>query len=268
MLLRTLATAALTLSIATPSHAQFRGLIDHLKSKVSDEVGRQIDADAANDDDGQTEAAHQSLAITSGFDFTRGARPLVHDSFGATPVGSMPKAWKTNGSGEIVTVASIPGSWLVLQPFATYKLAAPVALPQRFTVEFDLIAAADEVRDLNSIVFGFAKDNSVREYISDAYNGGALNGVDIGYAGGSSVSSSATGYHHAVDIDLRSASNRVMHVAMAVDGDTVRVYLDGDKIGDAKLFDANAIKYFYISAPVSTEHGGKVLFGNFRIDAG
>jgi hypothetical protein len=59
----------------------------------------------------------------------------------------------------------------------------------------------------------------------------------------------------------------MMHVAMAIDGDTVRVYLDGDKIGDAKLFDANAVKYFYISAPVSTEHGGKVLFGNFRIDA-
>lgn len=266
MLFRTLATAALTLSIATPSHAQFRGLIDHLKAKVSDEVDHQIDADAANDDV-ETVGGHQSLAITSGFDFTRGTRPLVQDSFGATPVGSMPKAWQTNGSGEIVTVASISGDWLVLQPFATYKLAKPAALPQRFTVEFDLVAAADEVRDLNSIVFGFAKDNSVREYISDAYNGGALNGVTVGYAGGSSVSSSASGYHHAVDIDLRSASNRVMHVALAVDGDTVRVYLDHDKISDAKLFDANAVKYFYISAPVSTEHGGKVLFGNFRIDS-
>lgn len=252
--------------VTVPCQAQFNGVLDGLKNRVEDAVGRQIGGqqnDARPADGGEP---HRALHINAGFDFVRGATSIVHDDFASAAVGAMPRTWKTNGSGDIVTVDGIPGNWLALQDFATYKLTNAPSLPARFTVEFDIVGSADTSRDLNSLAFGFAKDNSVRAYIQDAYNEGAITTVQLGYSGDGSVSSSATGYYHSVDRDMRSTVNRVIHVSIAVDGDNEKVYLDRDKIADAKLFDGNKVKYFFISAPVDTDHGAKFLFGNFRID--
>lgn len=252
--------------LAVPCQAQFSGVLDGLKNRVEDAVGRQVGGQSPDVQSAGDGEPHRALRINTGFDFVRGATPIMHDDFAGTAAGAMPRTWKTNGSGGIATIDGIPGTWLALQNFATYKLTSPPQLPARFTLEFDVIGAADTSRDLNSLTFGFAKDNSVRSYIQDAYNDGAITTVDLGYAGDGSVSSSATGYHHSVDRDMRSTVNRVIHVSIAVDGDNEKVYLDNEKIADAQLFKGNAVKYFFMSAPVDTDHGARFLFGNFRID--
>src|SRR3546814_6371566 len=97
----------------------------------------------------------------------------------------MPPAWKTNGSGQIVASPDLSGKWLALQAFATYKLAAPPTLPERFTVEFDIVPVGDTLRDAGDVTFGFAADNSVQSYIQDAYNDGAITAVELNFAGDS-----------------------------------------------------------------------------------
>src|SRR3546814_13196634 len=95
----------------------------------------------------------------------------------------MPPTWKTNGSGQIVASPDLPGKWLALQAFATYKLTTPPTLPERFTVEFDIVPVGDTLRDAGDVTFGFAADNSVQSYIPAAYNHGAITPVELNFAG-------------------------------------------------------------------------------------
>ena len=257
----------LLLSVSTTANAQFSNFLDSMKSKAADQIRQRMDAGGRRQEGATTAAPERhSLIINQGFDFTAGTDQLVQTDFAEATVGSMPASWKTNGSGEIVTIQGVPGKWLKLQNFATYKLANSPQLPPRFTVQFDIIVATDVTRDVGFIHAGFAKDNSVRTYLQDAYNDGAINAVTLGYAGDSGVASSATGYHHPVMMDMGGYANRIMHVSIAVDGDNERIYVDRSKIADARLFNGNQAKYFFVSAPVSTEHDAKVLFGNFHID--
>lgn len=264
--IRSICVAALPLALIAfpvPASAQLGDLFNAVKNEVEREVrGTQ---------DGRTQAhANESggtprLRIEEGFGFTPGSTVLFQNDFSQTRLGAMPQGWKTNGSGAVVGVDGLEGRWLSLQSFATYKLTQPPQLPDTFTIEFDLVIAADEVRDVSAMPFGFTANNSVRSYVQDAYNDSGITVVNLNYGGSSSVASSATEYHHAFDFEYAPYANRVMHVSIAVDGNTMQIYFDRTKIADSKLFRDNPAKYFFISAPINMDNGAKVLFGNFRI---
>ncbi|MXO67150.1 hypothetical protein [Altericroceibacterium endophyticum] len=256
------------LLLAQPAHAQLGGLLDSVKDRVEREVERQVTGreDPQSSRRGQDRSSSgQSLQINEASDFIPGATTLVSTSFANAPKGAMPPEFKTNGSGSIVTVAGKPGRWLALQPFATYRLTDENPLPQRFTIEFDMLIAADTARDAGGFYFGFGRTNSARKYMMDAHNNGALAAVNMNFAGSGSVSSSPTDYYHSLPLDLRKYANQIMHISIAVDGDMMRVYLDQEKIADAQLFDDNNIKYFFFSAPTRTRNGAKLLFSNFTL---
>lgn len=254
------------MAISTPASAQFRGLLGNLQDRVEREIDRraQQPQEVRTSQAGES-AANPRLRINEGFTFVPGATTLVEDDFAETPLGAMPASWKTNGSGSVVSVDGLDGQWLSLQSFATYKLTQPPELPNNFTIEFDLVLAADSSRDVGSLPFGFTADNSVRSYVQDAHNDGGIAVATLGPRGSSTVSSSATDYYHSFDFDYRPYANRVLHVSIAVEGDTMKVFLDKTKIGDSQLFRSNPAKYFFISAPINMDNGANVLFGNFRI---
>ncbi|MCJ1959424.1 hypothetical protein [Novosphingobium mangrovi (ex Hu et al. 2023)] len=261
-----LAGLASPLLLATaPASAQFGDVFGAIKNQVEQEVERQVRGTGGNTSGSQDSAAGgQRLQINEGFAFTPGSRTIVATNFADAPLGTMPDAWKTNGSGAVVSVGGIAGNWLKLQPFATYKLNESKALPESFTVEFDVLTAADTARDASGFYFGFARDNSVADYIMDAHNHGAIASVHVNYTGSSNVSSSATDYYHAERLDLRHYANQVMHVSIAVEGEMLRVYLDDQKIADTRAFTGQLPRYFFISAPTRTRNNAQLLFGNFR----
>jgi len=256
-----------SLVTAAPAHAQLGGLFDSIADKAADAIAQEIGTETADAEPATADAqANRSkLTINAGSDFTAGNHIIVATDFAGVNAGAMPEAWKTNGAGQIVTAGGLPGNWLTLQPFATYKLTTPPDLPARFTVEFDVVPVADTLRDASGLRFGFAHDNSVQQYVSDAYNDGAITATHLNFAGSSSVASSSTGTSHFMDFDMKGFANQPMHVAIAVDGDQGRVYVGGTKIADARLFDGDRAKYFFISAPVGYDHGAALLFGNFQI---
>lgn len=252
-------------------HAQDAGALLHA---IADHATQKLQQRTAASDAPATDAAQDAerrpmLHVGGGTDFTPAPVTLFQDNFAATPIGAMPRDWKTNGSGQVVSVQEVPGKWLALQGSATYKLAVPRNLPARFTVEFDLVAAAESPRDAGNPSFGFAKDNGVSEYTPDGYNNGALNGVTLIFGnaanGAVMVGSAASGFDATPPFDLRSYANRLLHVTIAVDGDREQVYLDHTRIVDTRMFRGNPSRYFFISGPVSYQHGAQVLFGNFRI---
>jgi hypothetical protein len=262
-----LAVIGATLLLSAPAHAQFSGLLGTLADKARDEIERQAEPRSASDQPGnaQSQNARPRLTLNEGFDFVPGTHVVAAVDFAGAAVGAMPPALKTNGSGQVVASPDLSGKWLALQAFATYKLTKPPTLPDRFTVEFDIVAVGDTLRDAGDVTFGFASDNSVQSYIQDAYNDGAITAVELNFAGDSSVASSATGTSHFFKPELEGYINQPMHISISVDGDRERVYIGREKIADARLFDGNRAKYLFLSAPVGYDHGARVLVGNLRI---
>src|SRR3546814_16231830 len=68
------------------------------------------------------QAKRARLTIDQGFDFTPGTHVVTAIDFGDSAVGSMPPAWKTNGSGQIVASPDLSGKWLALQDRKSTRL--------------------------------------------------------------------------------------------------------------------------------------------------
>lgn len=204
----------------------------------------------------------------AGRGFVPGPTTLYALDLAAAPLGAMPRDLRTNGSAKVVTADGIPGHWLALADSSTYKLspALHVSLPPRFTVEFDVIPLSESTpSDLGEFSFGFARDDAVRAFIRDANHGGAINNVNFNYLEGRLVvASSASGYHKTTDIGWGRYAYHPVHVAIAVDGDRMQVYLDRRKMLDARMF-RGAAGHFYFSASPHTQPGAQLLFGNLRI---
>ncbi|MBE7175068.1 MAG: hypothetical protein INR69_01610 [Mucilaginibacter polytrichastri] len=255
--------------------AQFNDLLNKAKQKAGKKAERAVDkvmngkqetASAETNSDDNVPAGNK-ITINSAFDFRSGDSLIVNDNFSGDAEGKMAKGWKTNGSGAVISSPELAGKWLELRNSSTFKLERNFRYPEKFTIEFDLIAVADQIKDIGRASFGFASDNSVRSWISDAYNDGAVNNIGLDYMNGKGTTQSSgdTKYHNTTDFDLRNYANQVMHVSIAVDGQNQQVYLDKQKISDTKMFSPNRLKYFYISAPLTMKNESKLLFGNYKM---
>src|SRR5690606_30313577 len=164
------------------------------------------------------------------FSFKPGETLIFEDHFIDAQKGLMPEYWKTSGNGSIVELDAYQGKWLMMGVNSTFKLDTLINLPENFTIEFDLITSSDKAEDLGSMNFGFAKDNSVRATLLDAYNDGAVTSTefqfhnqDIGH------SSNDMDAHHSLNFPFKNYSNTKIHVSIVVQGREMRVYLDRSK---------------------------------------
>src|SRR3546814_1001184 len=106
------------------------------------------------------------------------------------------------------------------------------------SLEFDIFTRSDKARDLNDFNFGFARDNSVSSYISDAYNDNAITSTTVHYWNEEVIhSSSDTKVYNTSDFELANYANAVMHVSIQVNGTKMKVYLDDKKVLDTDMFD-------------------------------
>src|SRR3546814_18565832 len=83
--------------------AQCDRLVEALKDKAVDAITQPNQAQPASD---EPQAKRARLTIDQGFDFTPGTHVVTAIDFGDSAVGSMPPAWKTNGSGQKIGKAS------------------------------------------------------------------------------------------------------------------------------------------------------------------
>lgn len=80
-----------------------------------------------------------TFAAYSKFDFVPGDKVLAVEDFSQDAIGDFPAKWNTNAGGEVVTIEGQSGHWLA---FTTKGGLTPEfidALPDNFTLEFDLI---------------------------------------------------------------------------------------------------------------------------------
>lgn len=254
----TLATIA-AFFVTSHAQAQFGGLLQKAKDKAAQKAGEMLDR--KTDPKTGSAPAGKKSRVNTAFDFTSGDSVLFSESFSSVPVGATVKSLKTNGSATVATVDDAPGKWLLMEGGATYRLAKQLFYPKHFTVEFDILVAADKVSDVSPVAFGFTNDNSVRGYIQEDGGHAALqyyNNDDV-------TVSNQHGKYLSTKFDLTPYDNRSMHVSMTVEGERFVLYLDKTKIADTELFFPSETKNLYISAPFHYTNGAKVLISNLRI---
>ena len=105
-------------------------------------------------------------AYKSKFDFIPGEKILFLEDFAAETIGDFPSKWKTNGSGEVVTVDGFEEKWLMLQPKSVFVLNDLLKLPENFTIQFDLICSAPFNWSSGSIFFAIADVKNPESYFN------------------------------------------------------------------------------------------------------
>ena len=252
--------------------------VSSLQAQIWKKVQQKIEAKANQKVDDVLSGKKSSATNKGTMEVSRANRPYVEEVYSFTPgtkiifesdfkydtKGRMPKKWKSSGSGSVAAVSDMPGNWLALNEKSTYKIDSLINSPGNFTVEFDLITRSAETSDIGPLSFGFARDNSSKNGIYDGHNGNAITNTQLHFHNQEVINSSSdTDIYSTLDYPFASYSNSLIHVAISVEGENLRVYVDKAKVLDTKMFKPAATKYFYITAPYSYDQVAKAYFGNF-----
>lgn len=274
----TIAGIAMSLLLANHSQAQlFKRLKDKVTSKIGDKADGMIDnvfSKKSNDTSLSTSTSSINTAFfkdaAKSYDFVPGNTVVFQDNFAKDSLGAMAAHWKTSGTGEIETFGLRKGRWLSLKEFTSYKLKSNNPLPENFTIEFDIATQSNtNAGDLETLSFGFAHDNNISDYISDAYNDNAITETQIHYWNKEiNNSSSDSKINNTIKFPLAAYAIGIMHVAIKVKGENMQVFLDKVKVLDTRMFlGTSKTKYFYISTGTRLDNGAKIGISNFTIAA-
>jgi hypothetical protein len=228
------------------TQAQF---LKKMQQKLQDKVDKKVDdvLNGSGTKNTGTSAGNGGKRVKTPYleevySFTPGATVIFADNFANDVLGRMPKHWQSSGGGSVFT------------------------MPGNFTVEFDLLTRSTQAKDIGSMLFGFAKDDSNREYISSAGDANSITSTTLHFWNKAIINASSdTDIYNNLDFPLENYANELIHVAIAVEGEDMRVYINKSKVLDTGMFKRSTIKYFYLSAPYKYDYTAKMYFGNLVI---
>ena len=230
------------------------------------ETAKKSTAGRSSGKNGSGSSASTGTSASSGFDFVPGSRTIFFDDFLKYPAGDFPSGWNTNGSGEIVTLRGKGGKWLKVPDNTSVFPEIKGALPQDFTIEFDLLYPDSGQRP--PVTFGFS------EVLNPAKNSLQHKGIFyfiippsvkqfVGYS-----TSLYSGRETTTEWPVDRQANKNIRTGIAVNGTRVRLYMDGEKIFDLpKGFDRNSYRnnFHFRAAPLIPKPTDGFYISNLRI---
>lgn len=160
-------------------------------------------------------AARPGEGAWSNYDFKPGDRPLFVDDLTKDQVGDFPRRMQfKSGSAEIVEWQG--ARWLSAPGPAEFYIPLPQALPERFTVEFDLAGSG------NGMTMSFDGKTTSGTHAADA-DWIELNTWIGGVRARERNATSAYGV---------KTNERPVHVAVHVDGDYAKVYVNERRVSN------------------------------------
>ncbi len=217
----------------------------------------------------------KTIEVYSKFDFVPGDKPLFFDNFNDEFMGDFPSKWNTNGSGEVVTVGSIPGKWYSV---ANRSLTVPnlsTVLPEDFTIEFD-IKATNLTPSTSSVAV-------LEIYLSETPNLstnenrvfaslGFCQYTPVGVRVHNSFKGDPAPISNTMQQDFREIYKDVVHVSIAVNKNRYRLWLNQIKVVDLPQFivKPELINYvkFYVKGIDKQKKKEQVLISNLKIAEG
>jgi len=202
----------------------------------------EIDEPSSDSDGGSTETSTPStdttpktISVYSKFDFVPGDKLLFFDDFSNDFIGDFPSKWNTNGSGEIVTINDSKDKWFeVLPGYQTFYIPY-VDLPEEFTIEFDLLTSGLDNKTSSGATFevGISSDDKFRW--GDYYVHAAIpfaQYTPVGIRVKNHIKYGGGGINNVVKADIREAVLARPHIAIAVNKQRFRVWVNEKKYVD------------------------------------
>ena len=234
---------------------------DNVIENVLNKVERGIDGTSLDQDSSSTMRSKSSI-----FDFIPGDHVLFLDAFEQEAKGDFPARWNTNGSGELVTIQHLIGNWLKIPDNSISFPELKTALPENFTIEFDLYYPQGTTRP--PITFGFTElanpaKSSIQHKKLFYFHIPSTIKNNIGYS-----TSLYSGREITQSWPANKMAGRIVHVSIAVQNTRIRLYMDENKIFDLpKAFDSNRLRnnFHFRAAPIIPEAKYGFYVSNLRI---
>ena len=235
--------AAASLGVSRTADAQFGSIKDRIKQKAADKVvekaGKKID-EAMGDKPASDPAASPSAATASAsasagstaptsrrewanYDFVPGSRTIFFTDFTEDQVGNFPKRLTfKNGQMEVV---ELDGGQRALKAssFSELLIPLPEALPQKFTVELDVIN-----RDSRGVAANTFEISGGNAYNDDKFTvvGWGHNGLSVSGGGVQGMSIMAK------DADIARYVGHPASFRILGDGSALKLYADEKRIAN------------------------------------
>ena len=238
-------------------HGQRIDIFQNGEDKTTKFKEKKIDKSTTS---GEGKAAYRSE--NSGSSGMTGDSLIFAEDFSAFQTGTTATSFKTNGAANIRMLEGQKGKWLEIGNREIYKFSIPLHYPRRFTLSFDIIAKAEEVKEIAPLSFGFASDNSVHHYDSNIGTYVQLHYYDTDQV---YIGSNAPKKFINTTFDLQPWVNRPLHLVLSVNGERMAVYIDDINLADEVLFSPTVAKNFYVSAPWRYAYDSAVLVSNFKV---
>ena len=202
----------------------------------------------------------------------KGKDLLFYADFMTDVPGAMPAGWLWREAGKVVVLESWPGHWLSLARKGVYAPAARLALPDAFTLEFDLLMISPPEEGLGTFSVSLAaieEENPTQAWrypftTADLYVGWDYSTFTVEHAGKEEK-------HHFTDNILRQELGRPVHVKIIVKGSRYTLWVDDRKVVDIPdLIEADRMyNRLLLSTQLSkADEAHQVLVSNFRLAPG
>ena len=272
-------TILFLLSFGAAAHAQI-DILGKIEEKIFDAAADSItNADTPPEPENTTKEEGTTTTTTnapqtapafksySKFDFIPGENVLFFDDFSQDAIGDFPAKWNTSGSGEVVTINSIPGNWLKVDKLASFGPAVKIAYPDNYTIEYDFIMGDNDEK----VFGGFTTHLISLENQDDIRNNEGSGSLAIHLYNKTYDASNWTPNGSAITFDQQSLDGmdeqfgKRMKVSIWVQKQRVRLYLNERKVYDLPkaIPSGVTINYFKLSSLWEQVK----YFSNFRIAA-
>ena len=236
----------------------------------------------------QTDSGKPLLKEYSKFDFIPGEETIYFRDFTDDIQGELPTGWNTNGSGEVVFLNNISGSWLKLMQSSTFLTDNKMLFEENFTVEFDLIFDnyGNEIFNYPALYFGFlasgnkpSNDNSLlsfpeEEFLTKIYLGLTADGSGNSILQLESLEYGNEYFKTGIKLfpKLEQLVGEPIHVAIQVQKERFRFWLNEDKIFDVpkaiSLSHTINQLYFQLSDSGLSDDTVGIFISNIRVAKG
>jgi outer membrane protein OmpA-like peptidoglycan-associated protein len=224
----------------------------------------------------------------SKFDFIPGEKIIAWEDFSQDAIGDFPDKWNTNGTGEVQNIEGRQGKWLSIAKEGVFLPEFITALPENFTLEYDVVCNPEFSFYSSAFWCAFAATKNADKEFPDwgvGRNGpwdtkGAgvhvwvhpeSAGGSTGHAGYATCEATATNLRNEDNTtQFHNKSKNQVHVSIWRQKTRLRVYLNEEKVFDVpRAFVAGAAYNTLIfSRGASWKDGDRYLFSNIKLAIG
>ena len=236
---------------------------DYDKS-ISESEGNSSPAEGA-------EEKEESFVTYSKFDFVPGEKIIFYDDFSTDDTGDFPARWNTNGSGEVV-VTSDGEKWFELKGNSIYIPLLEEAMPENYTIEFDLKSSTLDNKLSSQSYFEVTIDDN--EVFVPGKNWARVALPFYQFTAGKVKVENRVGGQKIIDNrlaeDIRNNMRAGAHISMAVNKKRLRLWIDEQKVVDIPtLVPENTGRIKFSMAGFSEDFKNYQFYmGNLKISEG